>query len=356
MNRQLDHATRAARRFEVTRAVGELLPGEPFAIGMRVIAPPAGQPLSGLVFYCLPGGMMDRCYFDLGDATGDMPEDRRFSFAEAMARRGHVTITADHPGLGQSTCPRDEFAISPDLLVRAQVAAARSAIDALRAGTLAPGLEAMPDARAIGCGHSMGAVVMIDVQARTGLFPALLLLGYGIGGLPSSLSPELVAAARDIDWLDANIEQIARDRFGCARVLARSRSKDAPPPGADKVSPDVQISARKADGPDFHAHAADPDGRKVLRTAAAPLLTLPGMYSTFPGVSDRPSAKIDVPVLVVSGTHDFAHVGDGLRAQFANAPAFDHHAPDDTGHNLFIFASRATTFETIDRWARQVRP
>lgn len=344
-----------ARRFECIQPAGELLPGEHFDIAMRVIAPPAGAPVSGLAFYCLPGGMMDRVYFDLVLGVEDGPDDWRFSFAEAMARHGHVTITSDHPGLGESTCPGDEFALTPDLLTRSHIGAARAAIAALREGTLAPGLEAIPDVLPVGCGHSMGAVTIVDRQARDPFFAAMLLLGYGIGGLPANLSPELLASARDIDWLAANIAAIARERFGCARVLGKSRSKGAPPPGIDKAPAGVKVQERHADGPDFHTRAADPEGRVALRGAAAPLLTLPGLYSTFPGVNDRSRAQIDVPTLVVAGTHDFAHVGESLRATFPNAPDFEHFAPDDTGHNLFVFPSRTQTFARIAQWAARLQ-
>ena len=197
-------APTGARRLERTIPIGDLLPREPFEIGVRVVAPPADVPLSGLVFYCLAGGMSSRRYFDLGD-TGD----RRFSFAEAMATRGAVVIAADHPGLGASTTPKDEWALTIELLASAHTRASRAAIDELREGTLMPGLEAIPAPTPIGCGHSMGAVTIIQQQAKEPIFAGLALLGYRTGGVPSALPPEHVAAAKDPRWLHENLPRLA---------------------------------------------------------------------------------------------------------------------------------------------------
>ena len=64
----------------------------------------------------------------------------------------------------------------------------------------------------------MGSVIMIDVQADQPIFAGLALLGYGSGGLPQILPPEAVEQARDIDWLRAYLPELARERFGTARL------------------------------------------------------------------------------------------------------------------------------------------
>ena len=321
------------RRFECVAPAGEILPGEAFAIGLRVVLPPADTPPSGKAFYCIVGGQMDLTYYDLGEDG-----DRRFSMAEALALRGHVVVLADHPGIGASTMPRDEWALTLDLLVRAHSGAARSAFDGLRSGSLVPGIDAMPDLVPLGLGHSMGAVVTIDLQGADHVYQGIVLLGYGTGGLPSMLPPEAAEKASDIDWLRAYLPTLARERFGTALL-------------------DPQEARRKRRGrgqgsPSFHSGSAEPEGNLALRKAAAPLLTQPGLFSMFPGISDKASAEIDVPILVVTGTHDFIEAADTLHAQFPACPMFEIFRPEDTGHNLFTFPSRAESFARIDAWAQ----
>jgi pimeloyl-ACP methyl ester carboxylesterase len=191
----------------------------------------------------------------------------------------------------------------------------------------------------LGCGHSMGAVMMIEVQARAAPFAGLVLLGYGTGGLPAILPADVVEAARDPEWLRANLPDFVRGRFGTALQ-----------------SPEAARAGRrgKARGsPSFHTDNADPDGKVALRTSAAALLTMPGIYSMFPGVSDRASTSIEAPVLVVTGTHDFVAADERLHQQFAKSRDVRIFQPPDTGHNLFIFPSRDESFAQIADWAQQ---
>jgi alpha-beta hydrolase superfamily lysophospholipase len=319
------------RRLECTVSAGEILPGEAFGLGVRIVLPPDGASSPKTMFYCLPGGYMNLAYFDLGEAG-----DRRFSLAEALALQGFVVVLADHPGIGGSTMPRDEWSLTPELLAKAHTAAARRVIAGLREGTLVPGLDALPGLVAFGCGHSMGAVICIEMQGAGWVFSGLVLLGYGTGGLPDVLPPEAVENARDPDWLRTYLPQLARERFGTARI--------DPQAGKEKRR------GRGQGSPSFHSDNADPDGKLALRAAGVPLLTLPGLLSMFPGISDRPSAAIDVPVLVVTGTHDFVEAGEALHAQFSACPALEIYQPGDTGHNLFIFPSREESFARIAAW------
>ena len=81
------------------------------------------------------------------------------------------------------------------------------------------------------------------------------------------------------------------------------------------------------------------------------IVSVRGVVTMFPGVSDRPSAKIYVPILVVTGTHDFIDAGDALDDQFSASPSLEVFRPNDTGHSLFIFPSRTETFARIADWA-----
>ena len=94
-------------------------------------------------------------------------------------------------------------------------------------------------------------------------------------------------------------------------------------------------------------------GRAFLREAAAPLLTLPSLFAIFPDTGLQASAAIEVPILLITGTHDFVDTGEALRAQFPAVANWDQFAPEETGHNLFIFPSHPLTFERIASWADQ---
>ncbi len=319
------------RRIECNVPVGEIQPGEALCVGLRVLLPPKDAPPPRAMLYCLPGGHMNLTYFDLGDQA-----DRRFSMAEALAKRGFILVLADHPGTGGSDAPRDLWAVTLDFLAETHSLAATAALKGLRDGALAPGLDPLPDLVALGCGHSMGAVVTIEMQGRCAVFSGLVLLGYGSGGLPDFLPREVSESASDPDWLRAYLPELARDRFGTARI--------------DPSAAREMRRGRSQGSPSFHTDNADPDGKLALRAASAPLLTQPGLFSMFPGVSDRPSAKIDVPILVVTGTHDFVDAGEALHAQFSACPSLEIFRPEDTGHNLFIFPSRTASYERIADW------
>jgi alpha-beta hydrolase superfamily lysophospholipase len=320
------------RRVECTVPAAQALPGEVLDVALRLVFPPAEAPPPRAMLYCLPGGYMNRLYFDVGDEA-----DRRFSLAEALARRGVISVLADHPGTGGSSAPRDLWDLTPDLLTHTHTEVVGKVLSGLREGSLLPGLEALPGLVALGCGHSMGAVITIEMQGESPVYSGLVLLGYGTGGLPDVLPPEAVDNARDPDWLRAYLPELAGERFGTALM-----------------DPQVGREKRRGRGqgsPSFHTDNADPDGKLALRAAGEPLLTQPGLFSMFPGASDRPSAAIDVPILVVTGTHDFIEAGEALHRQFSACPSLEIFRPEDTGHNLFIFPSRGESFARIADWA-----
>jgi len=320
------------RRIECTVPAAHALPGEVLDIALRIVLPPADAPPAKAMIYCLPGGYMNRLYFDLGDEG-----DRRFSLAEALARRGFISVLADHPGTGGSSAPRDLWALTPDLLARTHTEVAGAVRDGLRQGTLLPGIGALSELVALGCGHSMGAVITIEMQGTSPVYAGIVLLGYGTGGLPDVLPPDVLDNARDPDWLRSYLPELAHERFGTALI--------DPKAGREKRR------GRGQGSPSFHTDNADPDGKLALRAAGEPLLTQPGLFSMFPGASDRPSAAIDVPILVVTGTHDFIEAGEALHRQFAACPRLEIFRPHDTGHNLFIFPSRGESFDRIADWA-----
>ena len=80
--------------------MGELLPGEGVLSVAADIFLPVDVPAAPVALFCLPGGGMNRAYFNLRGAGG-------FSFAAHLAARGFIVVTLDHLGVGDSSRPQD---------------------------------------------------------------------------------------------------------------------------------------------------------------------------------------------------------------------------------------------------------
>ena len=117
--------TRATWTFDVSDVVP--VAGR-FEVAASWIAPADLAPNAPItLLVCLPGGFLCRRYFDL--ETGG---DRTFSFAEAMAARGHAVIAFDHVGTGDSTPPEPEEA-GLEIGLDAIAATNQAALEAARA-------------------------------------------------------------------------------------------------------------------------------------------------------------------------------------------------------------------------------
>src|SRR5437773_5974327 len=137
------------------RASVRLPPGG-LTLSARVVADPERVGATSAIVCCFPGGGMSARYFEIDG----------YDMAAHLAGAGHIAVLIDHPAVGDSDVPDDPWTLTCEVVADADVAAARVAIDGLRAGTLIDGLPALPDARAIGCGHSMGAMLVAYQQAR----------------------------------------------------------------------------------------------------------------------------------------------------------------------------------------------
>ena len=186
------------------------LPGRHIVRGV-VVAPssptPSGSP--PLVWCCLPGGNCTSAYFDL-HVEGD---DTSYSMAAHLADAGGVVLALDHLGTGASSPVGDSFLVTPEVLASANHAAFTALIGRLQKGTLVSGLEPVVAPRAIGLGHSMGAMITIIGQARYGTYAAVANLGGGGAGLPEHLhDPRWVSW--DLAQLRTSLVELARQQFG----------------------------------------------------------------------------------------------------------------------------------------------
>jgi pimeloyl-ACP methyl ester carboxylesterase len=292
---------------------------------------PSDRPLSSppLAFVCLPGGGMNRRYFDLGGSA-----QPGFSFARQMAASGMITVAIDHLGVGDSTKAADGFDLTPDVLVAANASATSAIVEGLRLGTLIPGLQPLPDPVTIGVGHSMGAMLTVMQQAIAPRHKALVLLGFSNNGLVKYL-PE------PAQFLIGAPELVAENIGRIARQIHRRPYQQLQPSAEGRAM--------------FYGSAADPDGVAALKTARDVLLTVPGLQSMIPGSVAPQSAKIDVPVFLGLGDQDIAGPTHAIPANFPGSRDISLLVLPETGHCQFIFSSRTALFDRICLWSELVR-
>jgi pimeloyl-ACP methyl ester carboxylesterase len=310
-----------ARRIEV----GELLPGEgPLSVAADVYLP-AQIPIRPTALYCLPGGAMSRDYFDL-QADGD------FSFAAALRARGYIVVTLDPLGIGDSSRPRDGYELTPEVLARANAAAVAAIQGQLVAGDLAG--RPLGAVRAIGVGHSMGAMLTGVQQAHHASYDGLMLFGFGTKGLVVALSEEERRYCGDPAGTRANLVR-----------LARLRSPDPYPP-----------VPRTQQGRDLFAGAtADRRGVEALNRVRAELLLTAGLYSMIPGSVLPECAQIKVPLLLALGDRDMAGPPHEVPASYPGSSDITLLVLSSTGHAHFLFDSRHHLFERAATWCEAIR-
>jgi pimeloyl-ACP methyl ester carboxylesterase len=282
---------------------------------------------------CLPGGGMSRRYFDLQPVGGG--DD--WSMAAHLAAHGVIVLLIDHPGVGDSDVPDDPYELTPRTVAAVDAHATRRALDALRAGTLVPGLPALTSVRSIGCGHSMGAMLTVHAQAMatsaSPLHEAVALLGFAGGGLVEHLSDEERAYAGDPVGLERVVVELTRRRFG--RPLSRGSTGPSPFLLAVEV-------------PD-HAVAAIAD-------AGSNLLNVCGLTSMVPGASAPQLGAIDVPVFLGVGEFDITGPSHAIPVQFPRARDVTLHVCPQMGHNHNVAPTRAALWDRLLRWLREVLP
>lgn len=301
---------------------GLRLPGEPQVHLAAELFLPVRLDPNPIVLVCLPGGGMNRHYYDL------RPEDRdqSFSFAAQMSARGFLVLTLDYPGIGDSDRPADGYVLTPEVLAEAVVGATRHCLDALRSGKLVAGLPALRGLSSVGVGHSMGGMLAVLAQALGRQHQALALLGFSTRGLPEYLPPSLRAVENPAAQRD-QLPGWARAQFGGQPYPVIGKSRDA-----------AGI---------FGGAQADIRAVAALKRAAAPLLPVPALLAMLPGNVAAEAAAIDVPVFIGVGEHDM--VGPPQDAPFAFTRSRDRilHVLPGAGHSHFLFPARRELFDRL---------
>jgi pimeloyl-ACP methyl ester carboxylesterase len=311
-------------------SVGRVLDDEPdVVLAVTVTAPEATQ-LTEVppVFFCVPGGGLNRGYYDLRTGGGT-----RFSFAAQMAGRGGITVAIDPLGIGDSTRPSRGFELTPDVHAAALARLHDAICAALRAGNLTPSLPPLPRLRSIGVGHSVGALLLLFQQDTWRSYDALALLGFGTGGMPAALDEELRGYAGDPARVRANVVRLTERRY------------------ADPY-PVLAVGGR---GREIYGGGADLDALATMRGCRAPLLATVAVFVIIPGSSAPEEARVDVPVLLAAGDNDLCGPVPELVASFGLSPAVSVVELPATGHSHFAFPSVDELFPRLAAWAASLR-
>ena len=156
---------------------------------------------------------MSRRYFDLqAEGAGD-----DYSMAAHLARAGIVVVLLDHPGVGQSDAPEDGYALTPATVAAVDAAAVATILDGLRNGTLLPEVAPFAQLIPVGCGHSMGGLLTVWMQAAHRPYRAVATLGFAGFGLLGHLSDDERTYADEPERVARDIAALVERRFGTPR-------------------------------------------------------------------------------------------------------------------------------------------
>ncbi len=303
----------------------ERIDGEgPLLVGVTATFP-TDSARARAVLVCLAGGNMNRKYFDLLPEDGD----ESFSFARTMAQRGFVVVALDHLGLGDSSKPKDGYALTPDLLTRANATATAEVLKRLRDG--ADGVPPLPALRSIGVGHSMGAMMTVLQQASAHQHVAIAVLGFATRGLPEYMPPDVKKLSQQ--------EQRAR------LVEFTRRTFPEPYPRIRSSGNGAQI---------YGSASADPKGIAALKAATDCLLPVTAFMSMLPDNVAPEARQIEVPVFVGVGERDMTGDPAAIPAAFPKSSKVTLYVQPDAGHSHFLFPTRSDLFQHFGAWAEWV--
>ncbi len=283
---------------------------------------PADIEAGAALWCCVPGGGINRAYFDL-----DVPPDSGdYSMARFSADRGQVVLTIDPPGIGGSDAPDDGYQLTPRSLADTLDHVVAEVRNRLAEGAF-DGVSPTSCAPTVGIGHSAGALLVACQQGRGRTFDAVALLGFSNRGLPSVLTPEEAAFTDRPEELAAVLADLVQARFGEPLPLLAN-----PSTGLDTAS----------------VHPAPVQA--AIDRASGRLLGLVGMTALVPGSIQPELARIDVPTLVAIGDHDIAGTIEALPKQLPACRDLTLLTLAGTGHNHDLADSRLALWDRLVRW------
>ena len=298
--------------------MGLMLPDEePLHIAVTLYLPPADRLATpAMVLFCLPGGGVTRDYFDLGgEASG-------LSFARALAMQGFVVATFDPIGVGESSRPKDGFALTSETVMRCHAAATDAVTAQLRDGSLSPDVPPLPHFRKVGVGHSLGAMITILQQVERRDYEALALLCFGTIGMPQVLSDVEREALKAPDGGRSRLAELARIRFGGDAYSRVPRS--------------VGESAAS----------------RALGAVQDRVLAVASMQAIMPGNVAPKAAELDVPLFLGVGENDMVGPPHSLPAEYPACPDLTLYVVAGARHHPFVAEGAGALFARIGGWLR----
>ena len=261
-------------------------PAGPLELAVSVFAPdPASIPDPPIALFAIAGGGYARGYFDMRFAGHE-----GYSQAEHHTARGVLLIALDPLGVGSSSLP-ELTQISFGSLASTYDRAVRTLADRIRAGTLLPGLPALPRALLLGIGQSMGGCISILTQAHHGTFDAIAPLGYS--AIHTMLPQRTEQARRQA----AEAHQFSAHASLMADTIAKSSAQIADfvyPFHWEDVPPDILAADLEGGYP--LRRTVPPFGSKSIPTCAVRMMS--------PGIVKAEAASITVPVFIGVGERD----------------------------------------------------
>jgi len=290
-----------------------------------------------VVLCCLPGGFLSRGYFDLDHGEGE--GEGGYSFTEAMANEGLVTLAFDHLGTGGSSQPdpiEGGYSLGVEAIAAANQRALELALERLAAGDASQGIPAIDRVVTIGVGHSMGSALTVEQQALARSHRALVLFSFTTQGVPAFLDPVQREYLGDPERARREIGELARRSMGSPYPVRAHNSE------ADR---------RAA----FGVGTAPASAADALHRASTSLLAVGGLLSMIPGGYAGPAERIDVPVFVLIGDHDL-HDDRGIRDMLPRAPEVETFVLADCWHCHFVANTRETLWKRVAEWIHARTP
>jgi pimeloyl-ACP methyl ester carboxylesterase len=305
-------------------------------LAATVVATPSQTDASlGALIMCVPGMTFRRTYYDL--IVAGHPG---YSLAESAAGQGHVVVTIDNLGTGDSSRPAGSGEVDLARLGAAVADATAEARARLVAGTLADRLPPISPSTVIGVGHSMGGGVVAAAQANHACFTAIAALGFTTQELAGIYEP-----ARN----EADLTFSQRREWARAHIPPKLWGRTW-----DELEPYFEID--RAGFADLFYGADVPAEVIAHDTAAATVAPRQASLDIItPGLGAGHAAQIGSPVLLVFGSVDLSPDPRSEVQSYQRSSDITLLMLADTAHCHNLASSRAELWERLLSWIEGIR-
>ncbi|OBK63246.1 alpha/beta hydrolase [Mycobacterium colombiense] len=277
---------------------------------------------------CLAGGTYDKHYWHM-----EIDGYPGYSFGEHLAAAGYIVIALDHLGVGQSSDPVASGMVGLELLAAGDAEVARQVRDGLRNGDLIDGVSPLT-IPLVGVGHSMGACLTTIIQANTGVYDAVALLGYGVQ------ITNVYEETADAGDLESRLQQT---------IAAACQLTGASPEDSHMLAPRSYLADM------FYAGEVPQPVMNADDAVASRTPLRAGAEVTTPGFVERYTPQVDVPVLLAFGAAvDVSPNPYAEPANYTGAPDVTVHLVPKSGHCHNFASHRARLWDRIAAWVPTV--